>query len=310
MPTKKRFFASAWYPLITTISDDSPYHLLLRKHFNSIFWIISKNTWLAPYTYNLVGLDFAKQWQQTYSQDIRYGGVIGQWIIPKWFEENPSLLSKSELHKVLEDFIKVLFDYQFHSYDFLLEKIGYDGKPINDIFATALGGGYEHLDYLLEYASSVKKNSRLILSDFGYKLPQKWGGNLTLLKRYQNKNFIDGVSIQVQINVFRGAQLNSLSDLIKAIQDLGYEVELPEITVWENAFTPADLFGLQEKTFNQILDIVIDNQIKTCGILSPFDAHPWNFSPMDCRPGFFYEDYTPKPWSIPFLQRIDQWLLT
>lgn len=303
----KRFFASAWTSKIKQSEKYQQYITSLSQYFNSIFWITDRHeTWKNPTEYDTLALDLASDWRFAHSSDIRLAGILCPWMIPSWYKADSSSFTANELRAYLQDYIKFLLSYNFYSYDFLLEKVGYDGNPANDYLMQKLGAN--HIEDLLEYASNIKGSSKLVLSDFGYKLTEKWEGNIRLLKQFQNKKLIDGVAIQLQINIVPGIQIQTIDTLIKRIQDLGYEVELPECTVWENVYTPPHLFGMQERIYNQIFDLVLANGIKTFGFFSPFDEVPWNFRDCNCRPGFLDKTYKPKFWTKNFLERVQKWL--
>lgn len=304
---KRRFFTSAWYKKMESLPPEDLYKVKLAENFDSFFWIVDANhTWLKPEVFNTQPLDLAVNWAQANNADIRCGGVLCPWLIAPWYKLDPHLLSPVQFKYAFEQYIKMLMGYKFYSYDFLLEKVDYKGNIINDYLNEKLG--VKHIEEMLEYASAIKGDSKLVLSDFGYKLTDKWDGNIKLLRQFKGRNLIDAVAIQVQINIIPGFRQDILSDLIKRIQDEGYEVELPECTVWENIYTPPNMLGLQELIYNQVFDLVEEHQINTFGYFSPFDAHPWVYSTYGARPGLWDKDYRLKKWAVPFLDRVRDWV--
>ncbi|HLP89376.1 MAG TPA: endo-1,4-beta-xylanase [Nostocaceae cyanobacterium] len=261
------------------------------KYFNVLF-ILTKNPLIAPYKYDFSELNQLEAWGRKHKKTMRMGAILCPWFIPNWLKS--ASYSSAQLWGILKDYIyHSIYGRDFYSYDFLVETFNFHGQ-VNDYWSQHLGKNY--LISCLNYAAEIKGNQRLLYSDCSYKSDEKWSGVLQFLRDIKSEGLIDGVSLQVQINIIPGLDDTKLVRRINQIQDLGYPVELPEVTVWRNPYTPIIIAERSQGYFyGRVLDIAYIMGINLFGILSPFDKYPWLYDEeLNRSPGIFDQHFRPK----------------
>lgn len=280
--------------------EDPNYERYTLENFNAIF-AFTQNSWISPSTYDFTELENILAWSQIHQKTVIMDGVIWPCRVPEWLAQTH--FSTAYFKKIVQDYVSRIIKFPFFSYDLLSELFNYQGNHTGNFWHNKLGDNY--LMDILEVTQAHKGESKMVYSDFGYKLTEKWNGIVRFLKSIKNKNLIDAVSIQVHINVVPGFHRHILIDRIKQIQDLGYTVFMPEIVCWGNIYLPIGGDLLQRRIYLEIIDICHNCKIPVYGFGSCFDAHPWIQSPYNCTPGLWDENYKAKVFTQDIFDKIN-----
>jgi endo-1,4-beta-xylanase len=254
--------------------------------------------------YDFNNVDTIISFAQASKMKVRGHALVWHEQQPRWFREDE--WTKQEMQDVIREHIKTMvgrYKGKVYAWDVVNEAIS-DSNDANDIYRKsnmyeALGP--EFIDMAFRWARETDPQAKLFYNDYGADF-----GGVKFEKMYQMVKGmkqrgvpIDGVGLQMHINLSAEGKGEKLAEVIRRLSELGLEVHITEMDVALDL--PADKAALekQAKVYGEITAVAMREKACTALLLWGFtDKHswiPWFSKEKQGAALIFDEQYKPKP---------------
>ncbi|MGB4092524.1 MAG: endo-1,4-beta-xylanase [Ruminococcus flavefaciens] len=229
------------------------------------------------------------------------------WFFKENFSDNGNFVSKSEMNKRLEDFIKNTFEaiakqypkLDLYSYDVCNELFLNDGGGLRKTYYTENSGasnwakvyGEDNDEFIInafKYARQyAPKGCKLYLNDYNEYVPAKTNDIYNMAMKLKELGYIDGIGMQSHLDTGY-PDAKTYETALKKFLSTGLEVQITELDI-----TCKD-FSAQADLYEKIVGLAMDHadQIPALTIWGTTDNVSWRSSQ---NPLLFSQGYKPKP---------------
>ncbi len=255
----------------------------------------------GPNRYDFSQGDALVRFAEKYDMSVFAHNLVWDLQIPSWVSESER--SRSEWIHLLCTHIKtVVYHYRGQVYAWVVvnEIINEDGTLGNSFWMRKIGP--EHIAMAFQWAHEADPNAVLFYNDNGGEgMNRRSQGIYMLVKSLRKAGIpIHGVGLQMHTSIYQLPSLIDLTNNIKRLRDLGFEVQITEMDVrLQYVDEPEDIeLAAQAETFRQAMHacIAVDNckGLTTWGLNDAFSWIPgWTGNPD--APLLFDEQSNPKP---------------
>jgi endo-1,4-beta-xylanase len=254
--------------------------------------------------YDFNNVDAIMAFAQANNMKVRGHALVWHQQQPGWLSEDE--WTKQEMADILHEHIATMvsrYKGKVYAWDVVNEAIS-DSNDVNDVYRKdnyldALGP--EYIDMAFRWAREADPQAKLFYNDYGADF-----GGVKFEKMYQmvagmKKRGvpIDGVGLQMHINLSAQGKGEELAKVIRRLGELGLQVQITEMDVALDL--PADKAALekQAKIYGEITAVAMREKACTALLLWGFtDKHswiPWFTKDKQGAALIFDEEYRPKP---------------
>ncbi|WP_157442470.1 endo-1,4-beta-xylanase [Deinococcus misasensis] len=279
--------------------DNPDYTNILEKDFEIL---VAENAMkMAPSQparneFNFAQGDLLAAYAQKNNMKLRGHTLLWHEQVPKWMTDGN--FSKDELEEIMKTHVQTVASHykgKVFAWDVLNEAISDSGGLRDTLWRKTLGDDY--IGRVFRYVREADPDAKLFYNDYNSEtLNQKSNEIYQLVKKLKAEGVpIDGVGMQMHLNLAFPPSITEIQQNMKRLADLGLEVHITELDVRTGAFqgTPAERNAALAKLYRDITNVCL--QAKNCTALITWgvsDNHSWlkGDSPL-LYDGF----YQPKP---------------
>jgi endo-1,4-beta-xylanase len=212
---------------------------------------------------------------------------------PRWVRDLPV---EAVVKQALEDQVKTVmtrYRDRIHEWDVVNEALHHDGGWRSNPWYDALGPAY--VDYAFRAARAADPKAKLYYNEIGAEWDnEKRAAMLRLVARLKAEKLIDGVGLQMHVDIRRAPSYDQLITTMRMFEALGLEVQITEMDVTADGLFAGNRFARQAAVYAEAGRAC--RAVAACKRLTVWgvsDRVSW-LSPAR-QPLLFDADFRPKP---------------
>jgi endo-1,4-beta-xylanase len=254
--------------------------------------------------YDFHGADAIVAFAQANNMKMRGHALVWHEQQPKWFREDE--WTKQEMADILHEHIKTMMNRykgKVYAWDVVNEAIA-DSNDANDVYRKSNlyeTLGPEFIDMAFRWAHEADPSAKLFYNDYGTDFGGvKFEKLYNLVKGMKQSNVpIDGVGLQMHINLAAEGKGPQLARVMSRLSELGLEVHITELDVAVDLPADSNSLAKQAKVYGEITEVAMREKACTALMFWGFtDKHswiPWFSKGKQGAALLFDESYRPKP---------------